>query len=282
MSLLPKALPYEANPSNSQILGAPSFFPTVWGWIKKWFDPITTSKIFILSQHEVLPTLTQFIDIENIPKKYGGQLEFECGQMPALDPQIRDCLTLAPGPETEKFFLTAPVRWTDENDEGEMTALGVGTLDGQQRHAPVATLHSLMARITTHQSQKAMQEADPLSSRPPPPNAEGQVPILNQPRPAEKVVESISEPVSDISAASSTLKQNTGVHSAPEARLTSVQPPPSTDMAGMTISDPLKANLTNGSPPDKLALPEVLSPNEPTETEFLTPPNDPEVNRQLQ
>lgn len=23
------------------IIGAPSFFPTVWGWIKRWFDPIT-------------------------------------------------------------------------------------------------------------------------------------------------------------------------------------------------------------------------------------------------
>ena len=32
-----------------QIIGAPAFFPTVWGWIKRWFDPNTTSKIFILS-----------------------------------------------------------------------------------------------------------------------------------------------------------------------------------------------------------------------------------------
>jgi len=23
------------------IIGAPSFFPTVWSWVKKWFDPIT-------------------------------------------------------------------------------------------------------------------------------------------------------------------------------------------------------------------------------------------------
>src|SRR5438034_8056022 len=29
----------------NQIIGAPSFFPTVWGWIKRWFDPVTTSKI---------------------------------------------------------------------------------------------------------------------------------------------------------------------------------------------------------------------------------------------
>jgi len=23
------------------VIGAPSFFPTVWGWVKRWFDPIT-------------------------------------------------------------------------------------------------------------------------------------------------------------------------------------------------------------------------------------------------
>ena len=40
------------------IIGAPSFFPTVWGWIKRWFDPITVSKIFIPVSytHLTLPT----------------------------------------------------------------------------------------------------------------------------------------------------------------------------------------------------------------------------------
>ena len=27
------------------IIGAPSFFPTVWGWVKRWFDPITVVSI---------------------------------------------------------------------------------------------------------------------------------------------------------------------------------------------------------------------------------------------
>ncbi|KAM0805782.1 CRAL-TRIO domain-containing protein, partial [Usnea florida] len=71
------------------IVGAPSFFPVVWGWIKKWFDPITTSKIFILAQHDVLPTLSTFIKVEDIPRKYGGELDFEYGKLPNLDPDIR-------------------------------------------------------------------------------------------------------------------------------------------------------------------------------------------------
>lgn len=27
------------------IIGAPSFFPTVWGWVKRWFDPVTVVSI---------------------------------------------------------------------------------------------------------------------------------------------------------------------------------------------------------------------------------------------
>ncbi|PWY90818.1 phosphatidylinositol transporter [Aspergillus heteromorphus CBS 117.55] len=67
------------------IIGAPSFFPTVWGWIKRWFDPGTTSKIFILSAAEVKPTLTSFMDPSSIPKQYGGDLDWTWGDMPYLD-----------------------------------------------------------------------------------------------------------------------------------------------------------------------------------------------------
>ena len=135
----------------TQIIGAPSFFPTVWAWIKKWFDPITTSKIFILSDKEVLPTLSSFIDIESIPKKYGGQLDFECGKLPLLDPQVKAALDLH---GSEEMFLSAPVRWMDD-ENGEMMALGVGSVDGHERKERMATLHSLalqtLTRSSTHQ-----------------------------------------------------------------------------------------------------------------------------------
>jgi hypothetical protein len=61
-----------ANGISEQIIGAPAFFPTVWGWIKRWFDPITTSKIFILSHHDLLPTLEAFIEPANIPNMEGN------------------------------------------------------------------------------------------------------------------------------------------------------------------------------------------------------------------
>ncbi|KAL8828668.1 MAG: hypothetical protein Q9170_006499 [Blastenia crenularia] len=132
------------------IIGAPSFFPTVWGWIKKWFDPITTSKIFILSQDQVKPTLSAFMDVSSIPKKYGGDLDFECGMMPSIDPEIRKCLDLK-NPKLEGLFLTGPTRWVD-GSEGDMVALSVGSIGGKPHKEAVATMHSWAVRTATGSS----------------------------------------------------------------------------------------------------------------------------------
>lgn len=75
-----------------QIVGAPSFFPTVWSWIKRWFDPVTTSKIFILSAAEVKPTLHSFMDTSSIPKQYGGDLDWKWGDMPNLDDEAKSVI----------------------------------------------------------------------------------------------------------------------------------------------------------------------------------------------
>ncbi|CBX98363.1 hypothetical protein IAQ61_010461 [Plenodomus lingam] len=116
------------------IVGAPSFFPTVWGWVKRWFDPITVSKIFILSPATVYQTLSQYIDHENIPKKYGGGLDFECGSMPNLEPAIEKQMrwenpSMQHGRNT---FPIGPIKW-EEGPDGEMQAWGVGSENGQPR-----------------------------------------------------------------------------------------------------------------------------------------------------
>ncbi|KAI4183347.1 MAG: hypothetical protein LQ346_006360 [Caloplaca aetnensis] len=140
------------------IIGAPAFFPTVWGWIKKWFDPITTSKIFILSHEEVLPTLSAFMDVSSIPKKYGGNLDFECGMMPSIDPEIRKCLDL-PNPKLEELFVTGPTRWVD-GSEGDMVALSVGSIDGKPHKEAVATMHSWAVRTATGSSNFQRMHSD--------------------------------------------------------------------------------------------------------------------------
>jgi len=66
------------------VVNTPSFFPTVWGWIKNWFDEGTRNKIHILGK-DPAPTLTALIDAQDLPKVYGGELEWTYANEPALD-----------------------------------------------------------------------------------------------------------------------------------------------------------------------------------------------------
>ena len=119
------------------IIGAPMFFSTVWGWIKRWFDPITVSKIFILSHHEVKPTLEAFIDPKNIPKQYGGELDFAWGQMPNLDPVIRDAATWENG---FTAFPKGPMLWKEMDGGKALECVAVGTEAQKDRAIRVCTL----------------------------------------------------------------------------------------------------------------------------------------------
>ncbi|KAL2417264.1 hypothetical protein ABEF91_005106 [Exophiala dermatitidis] len=89
------------------IIGAPSFFPTVWGWIKRWFDPVTVSKIFILSKHDVKPTLSKFMETKDFPKRYGGDLDWEWGDLPDLDAETRAAVEK----DGNKGWVKGPCLW---------------------------------------------------------------------------------------------------------------------------------------------------------------------------
>ncbi|KAL1981715.1 hypothetical protein VTN96DRAFT_2272 [Rasamsonia emersonii] len=117
------------------IIGAPSFFPTVWGWIKRWFDPVTVSKIFILSDKEVKPTLESFMDPSSFPKQYGGELDWEWGDPPLLDEPARELaggLELPAGEgEKRPGFIKGPVLF--HGDKIEV----LGTENGKPRRATI-------------------------------------------------------------------------------------------------------------------------------------------------
>ncbi|KAF2086293.1 CRAL/TRIO domain-containing protein [Saccharata proteae CBS 121410] len=136
------------------IIGAPSFFPTVWSWVKRWFDPITVSKIFILSNANMKSTLEQYIDPENIPKKYGGKLDFEFGMMPILEPAIQEHLNFQnPSKQAGANTIpTGPIKWEEDKD-GKIQALAVGSENGKHRRTVVANLNG------TGQSLRAMHGA---------------------------------------------------------------------------------------------------------------------------
>ncbi|EXJ79828.1 hypothetical protein A1O3_08113 [Capronia epimyces CBS 606.96] len=89
------------------IIGAPSFFPTVWGWVKRWFDPVTVSKIFILGKHEVKSTLSQYMETKDFPKRYGGDLEWEWGDLPDLDDKTRAAVET----DGNKGWVPGPCLW---------------------------------------------------------------------------------------------------------------------------------------------------------------------------
>ncbi|PYH48769.1 SEC14 family lipid-binding protein [Aspergillus saccharolyticus JOP 1030-1] len=117
------------------IIGAPSFFPTVWGWIKRWFDPVTTSKIFILSAAEVKPTLTTFMEPSSIPKQYGGDLDWKWGDMPNFDEEARQVIGALETPpaegETKPTFIKGPVLFNGDNIEI------LGKVNGESRKSTI-------------------------------------------------------------------------------------------------------------------------------------------------
>jgi len=143
------------------VVGAPAFFPTVWGWIKGWFDPITTSKIFILGPGEVLSTLEKHVDVANIPRKYGGELDFEFGMPPNLDGDVVDmfewAVTVVDG--SKQTFPIGPLKWVD-GDDGSKTVMAFGSQVGRPRRELVATLkHG--TKIETHGNDCITEVAKP-------------------------------------------------------------------------------------------------------------------------
>ncbi|KAI0021592.1 CRAL-TRIO domain-containing protein [Xylariomycetidae sp. FL0641] len=119
------------------IIGAPYFFSTVWGWVKRWFDPVTVSKIFILSDADVMPVLTQFMEVSAIPKAYGGQLEWTFFDEPAWDAEIRRICRFENG---HAKFPEGPMYWRPVQGEDRLECLAVGTQDQKQRQERVCTI----------------------------------------------------------------------------------------------------------------------------------------------
>lgn len=101
---------------------------------------MTVSKIFILSHAEVLPVLTSFIDPSNIPKQYGGTLDFAWGQAPALDPAIRDAADWEGAAGDSPAFPKGPAYWRPIDGGRRVECVAVGSVDKVERCVRVCTL----------------------------------------------------------------------------------------------------------------------------------------------
>ncbi|KAK7464666.1 hypothetical protein VKT23_005873 [Stygiomarasmius scandens] len=82
------------------VVNAPGFFGKLWGWVSSWFDEVTRNKIHILTKDQLDPSspayktcpLFELIDKENIPKEYGGELDWTFLDEPKVDEEVRGVL----------------------------------------------------------------------------------------------------------------------------------------------------------------------------------------------
>ena len=87
-------------------------------------------------------TLTTFIDKSNIPKKYGGDLPYEFGMAPILDPAEEQHITWATphAIPSQQAWPLGPIKWVP-GQNGTLVAMAVGSSAGVERREIVATLH---------------------------------------------------------------------------------------------------------------------------------------------
>lgn len=116
------------------------------------------------------PTLEKYIETENIPRKYGGTLDFKFGMMPILEPAISNALdwkssensTKSPVtivkekvekvlPKTDispndRAFPIGPIKWHVASD-GKLEATAVGNDKGNRRNDVIARMKADIAFI---------------------------------------------------------------------------------------------------------------------------------------
>jgi len=74
------------------VVNAPGFFSTIWAWIKPFFDEGTRKKIHILHPSNTTETLLQHISASELPRAYGGELEWAYGDDISLDEEVKGAL----------------------------------------------------------------------------------------------------------------------------------------------------------------------------------------------
>ncbi|PSS37087.1 hypothetical protein PHLCEN_2v1126 [Hermanssonia centrifuga] len=86
---------YPETLSTIVVVNSPSFFPTAWSWIKPWFDEGTRNKVYVLGK-DPGPTLRTLIDSRDLPKPYGGELDWKYEDEPFLDDAATEAIGSMP------------------------------------------------------------------------------------------------------------------------------------------------------------------------------------------
>ena len=75
----------------SFVVGAPPFLPWLVGAVQKWFSPSMMDVTF-LQNSEIKKKLLEYVDADDLPKRFGGNLDWDYGKDPVLDDEVRAIL----------------------------------------------------------------------------------------------------------------------------------------------------------------------------------------------
>ena len=86
----------------------------------------------------MLPTLETFVERRNIPKKYGGDLDYSFGQLGIPDPAWEGVVQWENG---YSQFPTGPLDWEDiDGQEDRIACMTLGSENGRLRRERVCTI----------------------------------------------------------------------------------------------------------------------------------------------
>lgn len=121
------------------VVGAPSFFSTVWGWAKvrlprlralkpfltndptfqSWFDEGTRNKVHIVNKDQ-LSSIHALIDPKDLPKAYGGELDWKYEDPPALDEEAKAAVG-GQWPKGPVWFKNGSVVYPSQDEQVPVT-----------------------------------------------------------------------------------------------------------------------------------------------------------------
>ena len=211
--------------------------------------------------------------------------------MPNLDPKLKKHMSIETTGDAPTFLVASPIRFVNEGEDGDMTALSVGVLDGKQRKEKVAILHAEATRVATQSGNFQSQRTETVTLPIRPAAAD------SQPASLDGIVANSHAATqggaASVSQAPSQGQPISNGHVTSQSQPTSIEPAPATETSKAQPQDqpisssvPLEQPVANGGPPESkpqnLSMPPPPTDLERTKTDFFTPPSDAAEAKQLQ